>query len=691
MPIILIWNAFAAPSLATFNRMLGGIRTAGELIEKWLRRQLDQAERLDRKTASFPVFRFYNMAIVAEVAALQRGVITPAVDTRIGAQMERVGRAWNIPDYIGRRVTEAHLLGNLIGIFETISQSIIESIDRWATPRAELFEPDNARVTDLPGLAALLFNKVGANRDGILEAGRTLRSGLDASAPPADPQQATADAAAARASGAADPVEASLESTIAGFAAQAEEALQVIAGALFVIPAIGALALEMGHDIVQAIRIAVLDKFQEIEAAVMRWRREFYAGFYRALNAWVDGTVLFMLTLRDFVLDQLGYYTRFALAYLSGLASGISAFAAQLTTFWQGTATLIHEIVDYLDRVMHIDIGEVIHNALILFQRIIDFVGDELWDEPKNAPRYRAPDATSVTLGDFFTNVGTGVTARSQLGLAARTMAASFRGANPISFAVNFGIGSKLSDIHLPALAGGVVNLINVLDTRRPAPATASPPLPTLPPAPPDVVTTIIDPLRAGLTTAVGNIGTTVQTQVGNIFTAFGTLAEGVAARAEASALEAFHLGSLGHYERIVAGSEAIVARAFPTPAASPETGLEAVGRAFGLWLAGGFETIGSILNGYLAFLVEEWRARIETNTDATFDATPTSPRKLLAAARLGRVHVPEMRIVVHHTATTQQAANDIAETFRGAVRDAYVAGERRLQELRSLPAAVGE
>ena len=94
MPIIFIWNVLAIPSIPTFNRMLSGIRTAGELIEKWLRRQLETAEKLDRKTAGFPIFRFYNMALVAQVAAHQRGAITPAVDTTMGAQMERVGRAW---------------------------------------------------------------------------------------------------------------------------------------------------------------------------------------------------------------------------------------------------------------------------------------------------------------------------------------------------------------------------------------------------------------------------------------------------------------------------------------------------------------------------------------------------------------------------------------------------------------------
>ncbi|MEO6218625.1 MAG: hypothetical protein ABIO86_21545 [Sphingomonas sp.] len=690
MPIILYWNILAAPSIGTFNRMLSGIRTAGELLEKWLRRQLEDAEKIDRRTAGFPVFRFYNMAIAAEISSLQRGVITPAVDTTIGAQMARVGQAWNIPDYVGRRITEARLLGNLIGIFQTISQALIDSIDRWATPRAELFDPDNARITDLPGLAVLFFNKIGANRDGILAAGTALHSGLAASAPPIDPQQATTDAAAAQAAGTSETAESTLKTTIAGFAAQTEQALQVIAGALFIVPAIGGLALAMAGDIVQALRIAVLDRIQEIEASVMQWRREFYASFYRTLNAWVDGTVLFMLTLRDFVLDQLRYYTQFGLSYLDGIASGISAFAAQLMTFWQGTATLIGEIVAYLDRIMHIDIGDVIHQALVLFERIIDFFGDQLWDDSDKAPRYHAPAATPVTLGDFFTNEGTGVGARTQLGEAGRVLLLSYNGANWISRGVNMGLGSWIADMHLPTLAEGAIDLVGEIARRRPpsAGATPSPPLPVLPTAPADVVTTIITPLRTGLTTAIADIGTAVQTQVGNIFTAFGTLAEGVAERAEASALAAFRLGSLGQYERIVAGSEAIVLQAFPTPAESPATGLEAVARAFSLWLSGGFETIGSILNGYLAFLVQEWRERIDANADATFDATATSPRKLLAAARLGRVHVPEMRIVFYGSATTQQAANDIAVSFQGAVRDAYATGDRRLQELRASAAA---
>jgi hypothetical protein len=689
MPIILYWNILAAPSIGRFNRLLSGIRTAGELIEKWLERQLEAAEKIDRRTAGFPIFRFYNMAIAAEVSSIQRGSITPAVDTTIGAQMARVGHAWNIPDYVGRRVTEARLLVNLIGIFQTISQSFIESIDRWATPSADLFDPENARVTDLPGVAVLFFNKIGANRDGILAAGTALHAGLAASAPPPDPQQATADAAAAEAASATGTAESTLETTIAGFTAQAEQVLQLIAGALFVVPAIGGLALAMAGDIVQALRIAVLDKIQEIEAAVMQWRREFYASFYRTLNAWVDGSVLFMLALRDFVLDQLRYYTRFGLEYLDGLSSGIGAFAAQLMTFWQGTATLIGEIVAYLDRIMHIDIGDVIHQSLVLFERIIDFIGDELWEDSDDAPRYRAPPATSVTLGDFFTNEGTGVGARTQLGLAGDVLMRSYNGSHWMSRGVNMGLGSMIADMHLPTLAQGAISLVGAIDRHRPSPPGAQVPLPVLPAAPPDVVTTIITPLRNGITGAITDIGTSVQTQVGNIFTAFGTLATGVAEQAEASALAAFRLGSLGHYAAIVEGSEGIVSRAFPTPAESPATGLEAVARAFSIWLSGGFETIGSILNGYLAFLVQEWRDRIDANEDATFDATPTSPRKLLAAARLGRVHVPAVRIVFHGSPTTQQAANDIAASFQSAVRNAYATGEQRLRELRDSASAV--
>lgn len=681
MPIILTWNLAALPWLGSFGRWMSDFDVAGRMLGRWLDKQLEQAERIDRATSSFPVFRFYNMALCAEITRLQFGSIVASPDSQFSNQMARVGQAWNIPDYVGRRVTEARLIGNTIGVVETLAAAIVDSIDRMATPRPEMFEPDNARFMDLPGLAVLLFNTVGSNRRGIYAAGQGLATGLgiepqpDASndSAPTVPETdfATTILAAAR-----------------DFSARADELLQYVAGALLIVPAVGGLILAMAQDVVLVLRFAVLEFVEDIEHRALVMRRDFLVDFYRQLNAYADGTILFMLAIRDVALDYLRFGAQFGVAYLDAVADGVRSFAVQLEFFWTGVGGLIASVVGYLDRVMAVDIGEVIHNALVLFERIIDFIGDEMWEDSDNAPRYHAPERFAVTIGEFATGAGNGATARTQLADAGSIMARSLRGSHGVSHRVLMGIGSSISGIHLPALAAGVVRVTDILRTPMAA-ARTQPTLIYSPGTVPDIAGIVIEPLRSGLTTAVSNIGTSLNTEVTGLFTAFGTLADGVATSSANSALAAMRLGSLERFNTIVAGSEAIVTRAFPDMPPPEPTGLEAVAEAYALWLSGAFEMIGSLLGGYLTMMMEQWHNRIDANEDATFEATPTSPRKLLERARLGTVRVPELRIVMTTAQTTSAAANDVADAFQRAVGDAYVAGGRRLDQLRTLSASV--
>jgi hypothetical protein len=681
MPIILLWNAAAGPFAALHKRLVNDLGVSGALIAKFLGKQLPKAEATERQTAGFPVFRFYDGAIVAEIGSLQRGVIKPAFDMTMAGQMERVGRAWNIPDYVRRRLREAALIPGLIDIFVTITQSVIDSIDRWAKPTAEHFDPANARITDLWGVAVLLFNRIGANRAGILKAGEALKEGIAASAPPPEPGDAVAGAAVAQASGGTDAVGKSLEQTIAGFTEQAEELLRIVTAALLVIPALGGLVLEMAGDILLRLRLRVLEECEAIEASVLTWRQDFFASFYRAVNAYVDGTMLFMLALRDHVLDQLRFFTAFSRAWISALTDGLLDFGDGFGRFWNGVADLMKALLGYFDGIMRVDIGDVLHNAFILFHRIIEFIGDEWWDDPDDAPRYEAPNYYSVGLGDFFTSTGSGATARTDLGRAGSTLRASLAGANMLSASLNLGIGSWISDIHLGALAGGVIRLTGELDKRRPGPiVTPGPLVDPFGPAP-DIDAEFIVPARSALLGMTATWASVAYNGVGNAFLAVETFADKVADASHLAAQRALRLGSVEHYRKIVAQSEDFIRRAFPE-APSGATGFEAVAEAFSLWLSGSFEILGNVLNGYLAFLLDRWRNEVDTNEDLTFEATPTSPRKLLEKAQLGRVKIPEMRIVLARGEMSPEVANDVAETFRGAVRDAYSAGQRRLAEL---------
>lgn len=679
MPIFLIWNTAAAPWLGSFRSWINEFDVAGRSLERWLEKQLSTAERIDRATAGFPIFRFYNMAVSAEISRLQFGSIAPVPDSQFGAQMGRVGQAWNLPAVLGRRITESQLIVNVFGVVEDILGSVVASIDRMANPTAETFDPERARFTDLFGLAALLFNTVGSNREGIYRAGKGLADGLHI-----DPQPSggtlTAEAGAVAAP---EPDTATwIISMARDFTAQAETLLQYIAAGLMLVPAIGALLLSIGRDIALALRLVVLEFCEETERSALAWRRGFYERFYRGLNAWVDGTMLFMLAIRDAALSQLRFAVRFGVTYLDALAGGVSVFATDLQTFWSGVGGLISAIIDYLGRVLSIDIGDVIHNSLVLFQRIIDFIGDELWEDSKKAPRYHAPDRFAVTIGELVTGTGNGTNAQNQLATAGLTLQRSLQGAHWVSVGVNLGLGSMISGKFLPGLAANTIALTQRLRTPMVAAGT-QPNLAFDSSAVPDITGLFVEPARTALTTAVTAIGTSAGTAINGIFTTFGSLADGVATRAEDQAIAALRAGSLQHYNAIVAGSEGLVGRALPNLPVSAPTGLESVAQAYAVWLSGAFEMIGTLLGGFLTTLVDEWRNRIDTNEDATVEVTATSPRKLLERARLGVVRMPEMRIVMNVARTDQQSANDVADTFQRAVGEAYMTGSRRLDTLR--------
>lgn len=684
MPIILIWNAAIGPFEGIAERLLKEIGVAGGSLGKFLAKQISQGEKIERQTAGFPIFRFYNGAISAEIGSLQHGILTPAPDMTMRGQMERVGRAWNIPQYVSNRYDEAVLIHRLVDVFVNLSGGIVASIDRWAEPKPEQFDPDNARVGDLPGLAALLFNTVARNRAGILAAGKALHEGLQPPSSADEPGDALVNQAEQAAQEEATP-EQSLERQISGFADTADEVTRMLAAALMVIPAIGGLFLEIAGDALQRFRLTALDHFESIERELWAWRRDFLGSFYRGLHGFVDGALLVMLAVRDHMLGQLRYFTLFAQSYIAAFTQGLVDFIPRFEAFWNHVADLLEASIVFIDQVMGIDIGHVLHHAYKIFESLIGFLGDHTYGILDDAPEYEAPAYERVSLGDFFTSEGSGARARTRLGNAAETLLETIRGGDPFSVGLYLAMGTRITGIHLGGLAGGVIALLQKLDEHRPGPVPSqgnAPVIPTLP----NLDAEFIEPARIAVLGFTAQAAAQAQVSVGNTLHGVETFANGIAQNLHRQAIRSRRLGSLDQYQSLVSEAEDFVRRAFPdTP--SSATGLEAVAEAFSLWLSGSFEMLGSIIDGYLSFLLEMWSSEIDANEDLTFEATPTSPRKLLARAQLGRVRVPEMRIIVNADTVSREAANDIAQSFRSAVRTAYSDGHALLESRRP-PAA---
>ncbi|MEU4520021.1 hypothetical protein AB0F52_15160 [Amycolatopsis sp. NPDC024027] len=109
---------------------------------------------------------------------------------------------------------------------------------------------------------------------------------------------------------------------------------------------------------------------------------------------------------------------------------------------------------------------------------------------------------------------------------------------------------------------------------------------------------------------------------------------------------------------------------------------------AFESWLAaGGLETVGQVIDGYVDDLATMWRARISTGTELTEPLTPTSPHLLRKHAELGRVVVPRLTLRVQGSrALDDVLADDLAREFEAAVDTAHRAGRETLRALAVLP-----
>ena len=165
MPIILLWNMAAAPYAAQVGRSLNEMARSTLLLELWLDKRLKEAERLDRISARFPIFRFYNRALTARVTEAQFGLLLSQPVMGVGGHMERALGQWNIPEDLRLQARSANLPGEALRVLEEMSAAFLASLIRFEQPSTGMFDPRARTASDIIGLAGLAFRAIGANRD----------------------------------------------------------------------------------------------------------------------------------------------------------------------------------------------------------------------------------------------------------------------------------------------------------------------------------------------------------------------------------------------------------------------------------------------------------------------------------------------------------------------------------------------
>jgi hypothetical protein len=111
------------------------------------------------------------------------------------------------------------------------------------------------------------------------------------------------------------------------------------------------------------------------------------------------------------------------------------------------------------------------------------------------------------------------------------------------------------------------------------------------------------------------------------------------------------------------------------------------VALAYERWLAGGgFVTVGSVIEGYVAEAAEHWRHQAAQGEEPTAPITATSPRILRQHATLGKVVLPRLTLWGEERELDAALADEVAAKFQAAVRDAFHSGQARLAALAAAP-----
>lgn len=196
----------------------------------------------------------------------------------------------------------------------------------------------------------------------------------------------------------------------------------------------------------------------------------------------------------------------------------------------------------------------------------------------------------------------------------------------------------------------------------------------------PDFYAELFAPILPGLRTAVGDIGTTLATNVGRIMRGGATLLEGTARAMRREARRAAHMGSIEAYQSLAANADTLADSVFGSQARELRDRIsrrrDPLAEAFERAVAsGGFHIVGAVIPEYVAQMRRYWDRELDTAETRTA-ALPTSPHILARRARVGTVRVPRMNLRSEGRALDDDLIARIAAQFRGAVQEAFSTGE---------------
>jgi hypothetical protein len=652
---------FAAIAADFAPRYRGQLRFVGDHfteIGKWLTARLKQAERLEMGSRRFPVVLFEGDALAVAIHPAQHRTLVQVASRGLGETVVESSRRFlGGFERVGEAVREEWLLPGLIGRIETFLGTIRHSVQRFALRQpkemSHLFDPAGLSAVDLFGVAGLAYRALASSTGGLRALAPDLRESVrlfsEAFASPAGSAAAPGSAIPAGAA-----VGASIERTLPE---SLDLAVRLILSTILILPALpGWLGLLASAAWMRA-RLLVAEVLAGIEAAVFALRARVVDAFFVGLPDFMGQAVFIVVFLGESIAQAFAYWAWFARIWLGDMLSELIRFGFELTRFMDYWVRLINAVVGFFNRLLDFDLMPFLVAPLGLPAWVLAAVGA--------LPR--------LTLGDVLDASGTAARVTAYAALSA--------------FIASIRTVLKLSAPGLILYYGGLKTKLDLLQQvidalfQRPRPYPDEiRPLPT-PISFPNFFDAFFGPGTPDIAGALARLGVTTLSQLQAIVQAGTAMLDGFARTFAVAADRAARMGSPARYRALAERADLLAGIAFggqldelgrrvaERPALPMETALVA-------WLAGGgFFVIGAVIPAYVSEMRGFWQDQLAADNAPMLSITATSPHILARRARLARVRMGRLTIVVRGPQADEALVAQVAGQFKQAVEQAYVAG----------------
>jgi len=644
-----------------------------ESVSRWLAKRVMAADMLEQASRALPIVDFEGDAVAGWLDPMQaRGLAPEATAPGLAERLKAGGRrfldgVWgNLKTLVEQELILPRLfivLADAVAAIETSVQRFTQQNDK--TPdllfgHAGFGAKESARRSagDLWGEAALAYRAIAASLDQFAAFKTSLeRAKAIVNAPV--PGETTPESAPTR----ADSAGAAISAPETSLADSLENYGRYLLAGVLALPALPAFAASFWNAVSVRIKAATLEKLAGCEASLNRLRQRAIAFFFTDLYLMVHKAASYCFAAQKALSANLRFFGEAALAYGELIADA-------LRTWLKDIGDLLNKYIGYLNFIFSV------------FRFLLDFDVGHVIVVSLSAAFGPAAAATLVatmpplTVGDLLEMGVDGArnSARAALWTCVKAIQL-YVGAHPLTS------DSFLSE-RFDALPGIVSKGLKKYPGLGKGPAVNWPGSAAFP----DLFGTFFAPGLGAFRDSVNALGATTAQSLRDM--------PGVASVALKISADEFDAAAEGAGQALVSrGMGAIAAAADRQSGAAFGADLEQLSKKiaaakpdpvaenFERWLAfGGFALLTDAIPAYFAAARDFWRERQKRGEEAAVRIDKTSPHILARRAMLARAVVGKIRVDATGRPVDRSLAEAIAERFRAAAQQAYLAANLRLE-----------